>query len=70
LIHRPWAKDGHRGWVVKEEDHTWGPPTSAEELKKLADEIWQTAIELNSARLSGFIKEALSTGQQAPKKSQ
>lgn len=60
LIHRPWAKDAHGKWVVKEEDHDWGPPPSAEELNQLAEGIWKNMIELNTARRKGFIKEVLS----------
>jgi hypothetical protein len=60
LIHRPWARDKGGNWVVKEEDHTWGQPPSADELNQLADDIHSTAVELNTARLQGFIKEALS----------
>jgi len=56
LIHRPWAKDPQGQWVVKEEDHAWGQPPSVDALNQLADEIHQTAIELNTARLSGFVK--------------
>jgi hypothetical protein len=59
LIHRPWAKDRQGQWVVKEEDHAWGQPPSIDELNQLADEIFKTVIELNTARLHGFIKEAL-----------
>lgn len=60
LIHRPWAKDSQGRWVVKEEDHQWGQPPSVEALNQLADEIHRTAIELNTARLSGFVKEVAS----------
>lgn len=60
LIHRPWAKDTHGSYVVKEEDHVWGPPPSAEELNQLAEDIWKIMVELNTARLKGFVKEALS----------
>lgn len=60
LIHRPWAKDGQGQWVVKEDDHAWGQPPSAQVLNQLADEIFQAAVELNTARLNGFIKEAIS----------
>ena len=60
LIHRPWAKDSQGQWVVKEEDHAWGQPPSVKVLNQLADDIFQTAVELNAARLHGFIKEAIS----------
>lgn len=60
LIHRPWAKDAHGKWVVKEEDHVWGPPPSAEELNQLAEGIWKIVIDLNTARLKGFIEKVLS----------
>lgn len=60
LIHRPWAKDSQGQWVVKEEDHAWGQPPSIDELNQLAEDISETAVELNTARLCGFIKEALS----------
>jgi hypothetical protein len=60
LIHRPWAKDAHGKWVVKEEDHVWGPPPTAEELNQLAEDIWKIMVELNTARLKDFLKDALS----------
>ena len=60
LIHRPWARDSQGKWVVKEEDHTWGKSPSNEKLDQLANNIWKVAIELNAARLHGFIKEVLS----------
>lgn len=63
LIHRPWAKDTHGKYVVKEENHVWGSPPSAEELNQLAEDIRRIVVELNTARLNGFIKEALSAVQ-------
>ena len=60
LIHRPWAKDNRGQWVVKAEDHIWGKPPSIDQLNQLAEDIFESAIELNTARLSGFIKKALS----------
>jgi len=63
LIHRPWARDSQGKWVVKEEDHSWGEPPSNGKLNQLANNIWKTGIELNTARLHGFIKEVLSGSQ-------
>jgi hypothetical protein len=60
LMHRPWAIDSRGQWVVKEESHAWGLPPSIDELNQLAKDISATAVELNTARLRGFIKVVLS----------
>lgn len=60
LIHRPWAKDSTGQWVVKGEDHVWGQPPSNDELNQLATDISNAFVELNRARLDGFIKEVCS----------
>lgn len=67
LIHRPWAKDSNGKWVVKEEDHAWGQPPSIDELNQLATDIYNATVELNTARLYGFIKGVCSgTGTKNP----
>lgn len=60
FIHRPWAKNAQGEWVVKDEEHEWGPPPSVEELNLLASDISQAMNEFNDARLRGFVKEVAS----------
>ena len=65
LMHRPWALNTDGTPVVKDEDHHWGVPPSATDLRKLANKILQSAGELNHARLEGFLKDALASAQTA-----
>lgn len=59
LIHRPWAIDKSGQVVVKDANHTWGPPPTSMELQVLAGQIRDVAFELNTARLKGFIKDII-----------
>jgi hypothetical protein len=47
---------------VKEEDHSWGQRPFVDELNQLAEDIFNTVLELNTARLRGFINEVLING--------
>ena len=59
LIHRPWAVDKDGKVFSPGDDHTWGPAPDPRALEALARKIWGVAVELNHARLKGFLKEAM-----------
>ncbi len=59
LLHRPWAVDEDRTWVIKDEDHNWGNPPKAQTLEDLAQKIESFAEELNHERLKGFLAHAI-----------
>jgi hypothetical protein len=60
LLHGLWAVDLADGReVFRHEGHDWGEQPTVANLEALADELAAIAGELNSARLEGFIKEAL-----------
>lgn len=61
LIHSIWAQDADGGdAAVRTGDHDWKPLPTIDELDALSDELRSLAYELNTARLDGFLSEALS----------
>ena len=48
------------------QDHNWHPLPTIDELKALANQIWQLSDELNTVRLDGFLCEALAKHCQQP----
>lgn len=60
LVHRLWAYKLDDGTpVVRGDDHQWQPLPSTEELSTLADQLNDIGVELNKARLEGFVRDAL-----------
>lgn len=49
--------------IMQKRDRTWAPLPSAEDVKKLAHEITTLAKELHTARMRGFLAEALQNRQ-------
>ncbi len=60
LLHNLWSYDMDRNPVIRDDDHTFRPAPNIAELNTVADEFAAVALELNVARLNGFLKEALS----------
>ena len=59
LIHGMWAKELDAEPLRRGNDHTWHPLPTAEDLRALANELQRLTDELNTARLDGFLSEAL-----------
>lgn len=59
LIHNVWARELGGEFLIRGEDHDWKAIPTADTLNELAQEILQLAVELNTARLKGFLAEAL-----------
>jgi hypothetical protein len=60
LTHGIWAKELDGEPMRQGSDQNWYPLPTVDELKALANEIWILTDTLNSARLDGFLSEALS----------
>lgn len=60
ILHNLWAQDLDDNPVIRDDDHTFRPAPLLAELDAVADELATVASELNDARFSGFLKEALS----------
>ena len=45
-------------------DNNWHPVPTVDELKALANQTWLLTDELNTARLDGFLSEALAKRRQ------
>lgn len=58
LIHRPWARQNGK-WGVRTSDHEWDLLPTVEELNELADDLRGRSLEINQARLGGFLSDAL-----------
>ena len=60
LLHGLWAKEMDGGPVFREHDKDdFGPVPSVTELEALADDLNRIAYDLHTARLEGFIHEAM-----------
>jgi hypothetical protein len=59
LIHGIWAKELDGEPLRRAMDHTWRPLPTIEDLKTLANDLQHLAETLNTARLDGFLSEAL-----------
>lgn len=59
LIHGVWAKELDGEAFRRASDHTWQRLPTADELKVLESEILTVTDSLNTARLEGFLAEAL-----------
>jgi hypothetical protein len=59
-VHSLWAQELDGSAVIRNDDHSWEAVPSAQELEKLANNIHAITQELNTARLHGFLSEALS----------
>jgi hypothetical protein len=60
LIHGIWAKELDGEPVRRNTDHTWHPLPTVEDLRNLSNELQALTETLNTARLDGFLSEALS----------
>lgn len=61
LLHGLWAFDLDEGRDrFRHKGRAWGKTPETDELEALANETAQIAADLHEARLSGFLKEALS----------
>jgi len=67
LIHGIWSKELDGEPIRRATDHTWQPLPTVDELKVLAEELQHLTDTLNTARLHGFLSEALAkrTGELA-----
>ena len=63
LMHGIWAKELDGEPLRRTEKHEWHPLPTAGELNALASELKGLLEELNTARLEGFIFEALSSNR-------
>jgi hypothetical protein len=59
LIHGIWAKELDGEPLRRTNDHSWHPLPTADDLRALARELQTLTDELNTARLDGFLSEAL-----------
>ena len=59
-VHRFWARDPDGDLLAGDDDHTLGAPPCVAELDTVANELRTVLLELNTARLEGFLNEALS----------
>jgi hypothetical protein len=66
LMHGIWAKELDGEPMRRGPDQKWYPLPTADDLKALANEIWILSDELNSARLDGFLSQALAKRRQSP----
>ncbi len=60
LVHCVWAKELDGEPQRRSPDHKWQPLPTIEELSALAEELQNLTESLNTARLDGFLSEALS----------
>lgn len=60
MIHAVWARNRHNQLIIRDDDRGVQPCPPLQELNKLADDIADVLSELNDARLSGFLRDALS----------
>lgn len=63
-VHSLWAQELDGPAVIRNNDHSWEPVPSAQELEKLANDIHTITQELNTARQVGFLSVALSNTAQ------
>jgi len=59
LLHAVWAYELDVGPVVRTEGTEFGPIPTAAELEAVANDLDQIMKDLNSARLDGFLRDAL-----------
>lgn len=65
LIHDIWASELDGDPKIMNSDHTWGPIPSIGELEALSSQLVQLTLELNLARLEGFLHLALESNRDA-----
>ena len=58
-LHRAWSETAAGRAIMKGEDHRWGSAPSEAEILQVAEEIINLVVEINEARLSGFIKDVV-----------
>jgi len=64
LTHGIWAKELDGEPMRRGPDNSWYPLPTVDELKALANQTWLLTDELNTARLEGFLAEALAKRRQ------
>ena len=60
ILHSLFAHELDGSPVIRNDDHSFGPTPNPKELNAIADELFTIIEELTTARLDGFLKEALS----------
>jgi hypothetical protein len=64
LTHGIWAKELDGEPMRRGTDQNWYPLPTVDELKALANQTWLLSDELNTARLDGFLSQALAKRRQ------
>lgn len=59
LIHNIWAQNSEGVPLMRTDDHEWRDPPTPQELDDFATQLASLTNEINEARLSGFLFEAL-----------
>ena len=59
LLHDTWAGDANGDLKIRDDEGTRRPIPSAHDMDQLASDIYAITGELNSARLEGFLADAL-----------
>jgi hypothetical protein len=60
-----WAQEIDGDPKMRDASNEWGPIPTVESLEMLASELITLTVELNDARLKGWLFEALSTRRPA-----
>ncbi|MEX2650493.1 MAG: hypothetical protein WD673_15915 [Alphaproteobacteria bacterium] len=63
LVHDVWVRDGAGNHVIIDDEHKRKPVPTPMRLDDLANAIHRVTVELNDARLNGFLAEALTRRQ-------
>ena len=58
LIHQAVQMDRQGRIIQKDDEQRWAPAPSRDELEDLAEKIRALSVEINEARLTGFIRDA------------
>ena len=59
LTHNIWAKELDGDPKIRDGNHDWNPLPTIDDLTALANELEAITVELNDARLNGFLAEVL-----------
>ena len=59
FLHSLWAYELDGKPVIRDDDHSFRPAPTINELREAATELATITTELNEARLEGFLKKAL-----------
>jgi hypothetical protein len=65
-LHSAWAQTPSGKTLIKsEDDHSWGPAPTRDDVQGVTVAILTLATELNEARLHGFIAEVIARARQS-----